>query len=179
MRYVALLRGINVGGNNTIKMSELKACFEMLGLTDVKTYINSGNIIFSTGNTDEPALVKIIEQCIKANFGLDIPVVVRSQPQIAETVQKIPERWVNDQTMRTDVLFLWPSVDQPAVLDEIKTNPAVDELIYGPGVIIWHFDRAYYRQSKMPGFIGTRVYKLMTARNANTVRKLHQLMQLD
>ncbi|HET6622591.1 MAG TPA: DUF1697 domain-containing protein [Candidatus Saccharimonadales bacterium] len=176
MKYVALLRGINVGGNNKISMFELKACFEKLGFGDVKTYINSGNIIFSTSKSDETRLVRSIENCIKDKFNLDIPVVIRSNQQIAEVVKAIPKEWVNNQAMRTDVLFLWTEVDGPEVLEEIKTNPEVDNLIYTAGAIIWNFDRQNYRQSKLHGFIGTHVYKLMTARNINTVRKLAGLM---
>lgn len=178
MKYVALLRGINVGGNNTIKMSALKACFEALGFADVKTYINSGNIIFSSDKAEDE-LVPVVEKCIEDNFHLNVPVVIRSQAEIAKTAAKIPADWVNDQAMRTDVLFLWADVDRPDVLDEISTNPDVDQLIYTPGAVVWHFDRINYRQSKMHSFIGTRVYKLMTARNVNTVRRLHQLMQSD
>src|SRR5690625_4619474 len=101
MKYVALLRGINVGGKNIIKMSKLKACFGLLGFTDVSTYINSGNIIFSTGEP-EVFLVKKIECGIKDKFGFDIPVVVRSQRQIADITKQLPDSWVNDKNMRTD-----------------------------------------------------------------------------
>lgn len=177
MKYVALLRGINVGGNNKISMAELKACFVRLGFSDVVTYINSGNIIFTT-DTPESKLVDIIEQCIKDNFGLDIPVVVRSAQQIADIVKKLSGSWVNNKEVRTDVLFLWQEVDSPDVVNEIRINPDVDELLYVPGALVWHVrDRSRINQSKMNYFIGTRVYKLMTARNANTTRKLHELMK--
>jgi len=176
MQYVALLRGINVGGKNKVVMQELKACFEKLGFEQVLTYINSGNIIFST-NEPEAGLVAKIETCIKANLGLDIPVVVRSQKQIADVVHALPEAWVNNSEVRTDVLFLWPEADYPEVVQGIKTNPDLDELKYVPGALIWHVnDRAQITKSKMRGFIGSRVYKLMTARNANTTRKLAELM---
>jgi uncharacterized protein (DUF1697 family) len=176
MIYVALLRGINVGGNNTIKMSELKACFEAQGYTDVRTYINSGNIIFSTDEL-QAGSAKTIEQLISDKFKLNIPVVVRSQTQISELARQIPDDWTNDKALRTDVLFLWQEVDYPDVLKEIKTNPDVDNLMYIPGAIIWNYDRANYSKTKMRDFIGSRVYKLMTARNVNTVRKLNDLMQ--
>lgn len=176
MKYVALLRGINVGGNNKISMAELKVRFVRLGFSDVVTYINSGNIIFTT---DKPGLelVGIIEQCIKDNFDLDIPVVVRSAQQIADIVKKLPDSWVNNKEVRTDVLFLWQEVDSPDIVNEIQINPGLDELLYVPGALIWHVrDRSQMTKSKMHTFIGTRVYKLMTARNANTTRKLHELM---
>src|ERR1700709_15364 len=159
MKYVALLRGINVGGNNILKMTDLKSAFEAIGFGDVRTYINSGNILFSSPIDSESEIVRSIERCIKDNFDLDIPIVIRSQSEIAEVVGKIPENWVNDQAMRTDVIFLWAEVDRPDVLDEIATNPSVDHLIYTPGAVIWHFDRTNYRKSKMHDFVGTRVYK--------------------
>jgi uncharacterized protein (DUF1697 family) len=176
MVYVALLRGINVGGKNRINMAELKSCFEKLGFQDVLTYINSGNIIFSDSDRSERELLELIEKCIKENFDLQIPVVIRSSEQIDETVRTIPSEWVNDKAMRTDVLFLWEEVDQPQVLDEIAINPEVDNLIYTSGAVVWNFDRKYYTKSKMHKFIGTKVYNLMTARNVNTVRKLQILM---
>ena len=178
MRYVAFLRGINVGGNNSPNMKELKVCFEEQDLRDVATYINSGNIIFSSDES-EKNLIKMIEKCIKDRFSLNIPVLVRNENEIAKTVAEIPSHWSNDQAMRTDVLFLWDEVDYPEVLDEIKTNSEVDNLIYTKGAVIWNFDRLNYRKSKMNKFIGTRVYKLMTARNVNTVRKIQEMMQKE
>ena len=100
-------------------MADLKSAFEAIGFDDVRTYINSGNIIFSSQIDSESEIVHRIERCIKENFDLDIPVVIRSQSEIAEVVGKIPENWVNDQAMRTDVIFLWAEVDRPDVLNEI------------------------------------------------------------
>ncbi len=176
MKYVALLRGINVGGKNTIKMSELKSCLEVVGLSDVKTYINSGNVIF-TSEQSEKELVEVIEGCIKKSLKLDVPVIVVAQTQIEAIVAEIPVKWVNDQTMRTDILFLWKEVDYPSVINEVKINPEVDHLIYVPGAIVWNYDRVNYTKTKMRNFIGSHIYKRMTARNANTTRKLLQIMQ--
>lgn len=177
MKYVALLRGINVGGKNTIKMAELKICFERLRFNDVTTYINSGNVIFSAQKKTNPELASDIATGIKDYFGLDVPAVVRTSEQIDEVVKKLPKAWTTDKTMRTDVIFLWDEVDYPAVIDEIKINPEVDNLIYIPCALIWNLDRQHYTKSKMHSFIGTKIYKLSTARNSNTVRKLQDLMQ--
>lgn len=176
MKYVALLRGINVGGNNTIKMSELKTCFEQVGFSDVSTYINSGNIIFTDKTNSEIQLITIIEKCIRDNLNLDIPVLVRNANEIKKLVHKLPQNWTNDGKMRTDVLFLWTETDHPGVIEEIKTNPDVDKLIYTKGAVIWNIERLNYTKSKFHNFIGTKIYKQMTARNVNTVRKLHTLM---
>lgn len=174
--YVALLRGINVGGNCKVSMKALKACFEKLGFINVKTYINSGNVIFFHIGSSGEKLVDIIEQGIKKYIGLEIRVVVRSLEQIALLCKKIPKTWTNDAGSRTDILFLWKEVDKPSTLAELAINPAVDHLLYIKGAVVWHFDRKDYNKSKMHKLIGTFVYKNMTVRNVNTVRKLHALM---
>jgi uncharacterized protein (DUF1697 family) len=175
--YVALLRGINVGGNNIISMKELVDTFERLGFGTIKTYINSGNIVFTTSAANDTALVKKIETAIYERFGFEVRVVVKSRPEVAAIVKKIPPQWVTDKHMRTEVLFLWSGVNKPSVLKQIATNPDVDRLLYVKGALIWNFDRADYKRSKIDKFIGTYVYKNMTGRNANTTRKLLSMME--
>ena len=177
--YVALLRGINVGGNSLVSMKELKSCFEELGFQDVKTYINSGNIIFKDSRKSLPGLVKLIESGIKAHRKMDIRVIVKSKDDIAAICKKIPAEWVTDTLMRTDVMFLWEEVDSPEVISAIAINPKVDNLLHVKGALIWNVARENYSKSKLPKIIGTRFYKNMTARNANTTRKLLELMSND
>ncbi len=86
MRYVALLRGINVTGKNMIKMETLRATFESLGFKNVKSYINSGNLIFETTKTDDAKLAKKIHVAIQKEFGFDISVMVRPMAEIEEIV---------------------------------------------------------------------------------------------
>lgn len=179
MTYVALLRGINVGGNNKVAMKDLKRAFEAMGFTDVQTYINSGNVIFIHKNTSIQTLATDIEKGIKKQLDLNLRIVVRTKDQIATVYKEIPKKWVNDAVFRTDILFLWDEVNKRDVLGEIAINPDVDKLLYVDGAVIWHFDRKHYKQSKMHKFIGTHVYKHMTARNANTVKKLCELMGGD
>jgi uncharacterized protein (DUF1697 family) len=174
--YIALLRGINVGGHALVSMKELKACFEELGFRDVSTYINSGNIIFKDSRRNIPKLVQLIESGIKAHRKMDIRVIVKSQREMAAICKKIPREWVTDQEMRTDVMFLWKEVDTPEAIAAIPTNPNVDRLVRANGAVIWNVTRKDYNKSKLPKIIGTRLYKNMTARNANTTRKLLELM---
>ena len=173
--YVALLRGINVGGNAIVSMKELKACFEQLGFRDVSTYINSGNIIFKDSRTDISKLVQLIESGIKAHRQRDIRVIVKSQRELASICRKIPTEWVTNELMRTDVMFLRNEVDTPETLDAIAINPKVDRLIRAKGAVIWNVTRKDYGKSKLPKIVG-RIYKNMTARNSNTTRKLLELM---
>lgn len=172
--YIALLRGINVGGNNKVAMSDLRRIFESLGHTNVSTYINSGNIMFSSEKA-RTRLVREIERAITKELGLSIRVLLLSASELSAIVKRIPSRWKNDKTERTDVLFLWEEYDKKTTLALIPKTPNVDDVLYVRGAIIWHVDRRLLRKSGMKRFIGTVVYKHMTARNVNTVRKLHAL----
>lgn len=175
MKYLALLRGINVGGNNKVEMKKLKELFENLGYANVSTYINSGNILFDTDEKDSKKLTTQIEPMLENEFGFKIPVLVRSHENILAVVKAIPQDWQNDLTQKTDVLFLWDDFDNKKSLELLSTKPEIETTKYVPGAIIWNLDRAHYNQSGMYKFIGTELYKNMTARNVNTVRKLASL----
>lgn len=126
MQYVALLRGINVGGNKKIDMKELKKCFESLRFEDVSTYINSGNVLFSSEHIDVPAIEKRLEEI----FGFSIPVLVRSMEDIIHLAKSIPENWENNNEQKTDILFLYEEYDSKESINLIKTNPEIDRLLY-------------------------------------------------
>jgi uncharacterized protein (DUF1697 family) len=175
-RFVALLRGINVGGNCRVEMKRLKSLCEKLGYADVLTYINSGNVLFSSSKSAS-TILRELETALKKEFGFHIPTILRSQHELTAIATAIPEKWTNDKQLRTDVLFLWDAVDAPSSLNDIVHDPKVDILRYIPGAIVWHLDRKYLAKSGMHKFIGTKLYKQMTARNINTVRKLVALMQ--
>lgn len=177
MIYVALLRGINVGGNSKISMKELAQTFSGLGFQHIKTYINSGNIIFSDTSHTPSKLVSMLEAAIKKDFGMDIKVVIRDLKAISTITKKLPITWLNNSTMKTDVMFLWEEIDSPKVLNELPTKPEIDEVKYVPGAILWRVDRENVTKSGMLKIIGTKLYKQLTIRNCNTVRKLHALMQ--
>ncbi len=176
MQYVALLRGINVGGNAKVSMALLKQTFERVGFTDVKTYINSGNVIFSSPESAASEMCETIESAIASDFGFKVPVVVRSVTSLQEIVTKTPETWQNNSEMKTDVMFLWEAVDAPAVLEQLRISPGMDEVVYLPGAVVWRVNREHQSKSGMLDIVGTKLYKQMTVRNINTVRKLVELM---
>lgn len=89
MRYVALLRGVNVGGRTTVPMAALKAELERLGLTDVRTHLNSGNALF-TSDLPEAALEGMIERALEARFAFMLPALVRSGAEIRKVFAKLP-----------------------------------------------------------------------------------------
>src|ERR1044071_6720165 len=95
-QYVALLRGINVGGKNIIKMTALKSSFEDLAFTDVRTYIQSGNVLFSAAGSDQAKLTKQIEDALSKAFNYESRVVVRSRKQIKDIVTHAPQGFGSD-----------------------------------------------------------------------------------
>ena len=176
MKYVALLRGINVGGNNRIEMARLKQVVEGLGYAGVRTYINSGNIVFDAGRVRAGTATTRIEQAIEREWGSPIKVLLRSADQIAHLAAILPNDWRNDQEHRCDVLFLWDEALRRNVRQELPTKDGIDELIFTPGEAIWRVARSNVTRSGMTKLVGTPLYALTTVRNANTVRKLAAMM---
>lgn len=177
MTYVALLRGINVGGSNRVEMAKLKRTFERLGLAEVKTLIASGNVVFRAGEIDHAKLTRKIESAIKADFGMSIKVVLRDQESMRKLVKAIPDAWVNDKEMKCDVMFLWEEIDDKAVLKQLPFDPTLEDVKYVPGAVIWRIDRDKATKSRMFKIVGTKLHQHMTIRNPNTVRKLYELMK--
>lgn len=177
MIYVALLRGINVGGNAKVEMSKLKLLFEKLGFKNVKTYINSGNVVFSDNKEQESELVAIIEAAIEKTFGFNVSVIVRDIKNIQALNKSIPGDWLNNSVDRTDVIFLWDDVDSPDILKQIKFKPEIENVEYNHGAIIWNIARDNVTKGSEAKLIYTPFYKKMTIRNINTVRKLLVLME--
>lgn len=177
MRYVALLRGINVGGHGKVEMPRLKACFEAQGFKNVRTFTNLGNVLFDTNVRDRSRLVKKIEDAIEEEFGFRVAIVLRTPGEVARVAKAVPNSWVTDQRMRCDVLFLWPDVDSRSVLKEVQSQPDVEDLKYVPGALVWRIDRSKVGKSKVRKVIGSKLYKNLTIRNINTVRKLNDLLR--
>lgn len=175
MTYVALLRGINVGGRNKLSMESLKKTFKKLGFTKVTSYINSGNVVFNTDNSNEASITSEIERAIKQEHKLSINVIVRTADNMKLVADSMPTTWVNNSKTKTNIMFLWPEVANKNILDEI-TITDYDEVRYVPGALIWRVEKANLSKSGMMKLVGNKLYKKMTIRNANTVRKIAQLM---
>lgn len=176
MTSVALLRGINVGGKNKVEMGRLKQTFERLELERVRTYINTGNVIFDSGGRSPGSLRQELAAAIADEFDLDLEILLRTIDEMTATAEAIPAEWVNDATMKCDVMFLWESVDSPDIIDELPVRENIDTVSYVPGAVIWKVDRPNLNRSGMTKIVGTKLYKAMTLRNCNTVRKIVELM---
>jgi uncharacterized protein (DUF1697 family) len=178
MIYLALLRGINVGGNNKVDMKQLARTFESLGFENVKTYINSGNVIFENKREEKKKLALRIKHAIRKDFGLDVDTLVQDRRMVQETSSVVPQYWVNDTLHKTDILFLWDDLDAKKLCSKLEANSIIETLISVPGALIWHIGREQYTKSKVPKrILGKDVYKKMTIRNVNTLRKLNALMR--
>jgi uncharacterized protein (DUF1697 family) len=174
--HVALLRGINVGGANIIPMAALRASFEALGLREVSTYIQSGNVLFST-DLDASRLCQRVEEALSKQFGYQATVVLRSRPQLKRIVERAPDGFGGDPARyRYDVVFLKEPWSARDVLPSIPTRDGVDTAHPGDGVV--YFSRLIERatQSYLSRLISLPQYKQMTIRNWNTTTKLLTLM---
>ena len=177
-QYVALLRGINVGGKNLIKMTDLKACFEALGLKDVHTYIQSGNVLFSAAVSGQARLTGRIEEALSKTFSYKSRVVVRSRKQMKDIVAQAPRGFGSDPaTYRYDVIFLKNPLTAAKAMKNVTTKEGVDQAFAGKGVL--YFSRLISKasQSHLTRIITMPVYQSMTIRNWNTTTKLLNLME--
>jgi uncharacterized protein (DUF1697 family) len=176
MMYVALLRGVNVGGGRKIDMKQLKAVFEDAGLTAVKTYINSGNVVFATGARGSKHIAASLEVAICERFGAEVRVLVLGVDEFRSIAAALPDDWNNDQMAKCDVFFLWSEVDEPSILAQLDHDPEMEDVRYTPGAVIRRIDRDKASRSRLTRVAGTPLYQQMTVRNCNTVRKLLTLM---
>ncbi len=176
VRYVALLRGINVGGKTLIKMADLKACVEELGFGAVATYIASGNVLFESAERDRAKLEAKIERAVEKRFGLPVKVVVLDRGAYARIVKAIPKDWIGDASLRANVAFVRRGTDAKQVVRELRPDPAVEQVKAIAGAILWATKRDAVNRSVMRKLIGGAAYKELTVRNLNTTLKLQELL---
>lgn len=172
MVFVALLRGINVGGHNSIDMKQLKQTFLRAGMTHVSTYINSGNVVFVCHDLEEKEIQHKLENAIKKDFSLYIRVLLLNEIDYQNIKNHLPSYWINDTTMKADVMFLWTPASES---DFIKKD--VDEIILLDKAILWKVDRINQTKSGQMKLVGSKLYAQMTIRNVNTFRKIDELIQ--
>jgi uncharacterized protein (DUF1697 family) len=171
MKYIALLRGINVGNSKRIDMKTLKTLFEGLSCSKVLTYINSGNVQFNTNETQDK-IEEIIQRILKDSIGEDIKVLIKTKEQMMTIAEKIPNEWKNDEDQKTDVAYLFKSIDRKNIVDELPIKKEYINVLYVEGALIWNVKRKDYNKSQLKKIIGHKIYKEMTVRNVNTARYL-------
>ena len=177
MRYVALLRGINVGGNNPVSMAKLKACLETAGFDEVTTYIQSGNVVFTTAISPRDELTRRIEELLTKTFRYPSSVVLRTRKQMHDVVAGAPRGFgENPGKYRYDAIFLKEPLTASTAIKSVATKEGVDEAHAGVGVLYFSRLIAKASQSRLSRVVSLPIYKSMTIRNWNTTTKLLQMM---
>ncbi len=175
-RYMALLRGINVGGKNPVPMHDLRDAFEAAGYGAVATYIQSGNVMFET-DAAKATLEDDIEAMLERRFAIPLMVVVRSHAQLQRVIDHAPEGFgTAPDTYHSDVVFLKPPLTSQQAMRVVEVRDGVDQAWPGSGVV--YFARLSERrtQSRMSRVIGTPEYQRMTIRNWATTTKVLALL---
>ncbi|MGN0287933.1 MAG: DUF1697 domain-containing protein [Atopobiaceae bacterium] len=177
MRYLLLLRGVNVGGKNRVPMAELRQLLASLGMEDVSTYINSGNAIFESGREfgDVRATVR---QALGEAYPFFTNPVLHDRESLRRECALLPDWWDGDM-VRRDALFLTDDADVAAVQADIDALPKVGEKVaFGERVVFWGIvDRPSLSRSSFHRFLlGKPYYRQMTMRNGRTFDKLAAML---
>lgn len=174
-RYIALLRGINVSGKNNMSMSELKKGAKDLGFAEVTTYLNSGNLIFSSALNDNNVLSNTIKLMIKDRFDLDIPVYIVLQEKMQELLNNAPDWWGGDnKEIYDNLIFIMPPLSYEELYNEMGNPKAEYEKVYHyNNTVFWSFTRKDYQKTNWwSKTANANVRNKLTIRTANTVKKI-------
>jgi uncharacterized protein (DUF1697 family) len=179
-RYVVLLRGINVGGKNTLPMAALKRCLEDLSYTDVSTYINSGNVVLQSRKTAR-AIEAEIEQVLPQKFRLDselIKVLALSAAQFRTAVSGRPAGFGDaPDKYHSDAIFLMGGAKVAEAMAAFSPREGVDRVWPGKGVIYHQRLSAKRTKSRLSKVMATPFYKSMTIRNWATTMRLAEMLE--
>lgn len=175
-RYLALIRGINVGGKNMVSMPNLKTCFENAGLGNVMTYINSGNIFFDSSEKDLAQLVQSIETILTNDFRVTTKVAVVSVSEIKEAFSHAPAWWNKDAGSKHNAIFvIAPSTATEVIKAVGEAKPEYEKVEDYGRIIFWSAPLKTFSRTRWSKIVGSSAYNSITIRNANTFTKLVEL----
>lgn len=177
-QYIAFLRGINISGRNKIAMPLLKEAFEKKGFSEVSTYINSGNVIFSSDNLEKIELIKLCEALIIDGFDLTIPVTIVAVDELAETLTHAPEWWGHEKETIHYAIFMIPPMTAAEVFAAVgEIKPEYEQIASHDEVIFWSAPRKTFNKAHWAKIASSSVNNQVTIRNSNTIKKLLQMSQ--
>lgn len=174
--YIALLRGINVGGKNIIKMADLRECLEKEGFSNVRTYIQSGNVILQSDEENRDKLLNEIQTTLSSTFDYHNPVVLIGFDELERIISDAPSGFGEDpDNYKYEVLYLKPPLTAPEAIDEIPVRENVDLAWKGPGVIYYRRTAEHLSKSMLNKLPSKPVYQQMTIRNWRTTNKIFDI----
>jgi uncharacterized protein (DUF1697 family) len=178
VQFVALLRGINVGGRNIIKMTDLVGCFEGIGCMNVASFIQSGNILFRSDETDPARLLSRIERVLSGRFGYAARAVVMTDKDLTAVVQLRPAEFGEQPDVyKYDVIFLREPLSAAEAMKSFRVKEGIDTVHKGEGVLYTSRLISKLSESHLSKLVSLPVYQHMTVRNWNTTTKLLALMK--
>lgn len=180
LKYIILLRGINISGKNKIAMSELKTVLQESGFNNVTTCLNSGNVILESDIESKEILGQKILENIKEKFRLEIPVFVTTQVELEEVLNNSPDWWdTNDKNIYDNLIFVIPPSNYKEIFTTVgEPSKNIDKIQEYKNYIFWSFDLKNYKKSNWwIKTASTNIKDKITIRTANTVKKILNLCQ--
>lgn len=179
MEYVALLRGINVGGTNKVVMSELREQIADEGYTNVRTYINSGNLLFEAGsNTPHKDVAQAIEDLLARRYDFPIRLALMTAQDYLAELRNLPDWW-HGEVARRDALFYTRGLDRAHVRERIEAMELGDEAVYfGKHAVFWgKFDeKTFLKTAYHKRLLREDFYRQVTIRSGSTVGKIAAML---
>lgn len=180
MRYILLLRGVNVGGKNKVSMSDLKELLLNEGFEAVDSYINSGNLFFSSAQNWESCIAKIT-YVLESNYDFSIPFALIAREEYLEERAGLPDWW-EGELARRDVLFFSCNLDKSDILDFIDKSTFHNEIVYvGKHAVFWgkYDESEYLKTTYHKKLMKQDFYKKITIRNGNTFEKIAEILEKE
>ncbi len=173
---ISMLRGVNVGGHNEIKMDALRNLYESLGLRDAQTYVRSGNVVFKTTSKDLTLLARQIEDAIERSFGFRPGVILRTTAELRDVIARKPfaKRGLDPSKLLVTFLAASPSQEVREAILKIKTGP--EEVCIDGRELYIYFPDGMGRSKVWPA-IERALKRSGTGRNWNTVAKLLEMAE--
>ena len=178
MKYIALLRGINISGKNKIAMSELKIELEKNGYKSVLTYLNSGNVIFESDIDNKESIMKDIHKIIKDKFNLEIPIFLMTSFELEDTLNNSPKWWgTDDKEIYDNLIFIIPPTKYEEVYNSIgEPKEDIEKIEEYNNFVFWSYELKNYRKSNWwVKTASTDIRDRITIRTANTMKKVMEI----
>jgi len=178
LKYIILLRGINISGKNKVAMPVLKTALEESGFKNVFTYLNSGNVVLESDVVDKQVLGSKICEIIKEKFKIEVPVFVSTPVEINDILKNSPNWWdTNDKNIYNNLIFIIPPTTYKEVFATVgEPSPNIDSVKEYNNYIFWSFDLKNYRKSNWwVKTASTNIKDKITIRTANTIKRVLEL----